>query len=249
MARHDETTRRLKVGELAKETGLTVRTLHWYDEIGLLKPSQHSGSGHRLYDEHDLERLQQILSLRALGFGLDEVRGVLARKGTSLREIVELHLARARAQLDLQKRLCERLEAVAARLASAERPTVEEILQTIEVTTMFEKYYTKEQLETLAQRRESLGEEAMQQAQSDWGRLFVDVRAAIDRGVDPTSDEGQALAERWRALIDAFTGGDPAIEASLQRMYREEPAMRERTGADPALHAFIERALEAKRGA
>ena len=55
----------LKVGELARRTGLTVRTLHHYDEIGLLRPSLHTDSGHRLYTGRDVARLQQVLSLRA----------------------------------------------------------------------------------------------------------------------------------------------------------------------------------------
>ena len=61
----------LKIGELASRTGLTVRTLHHYDEIGLLKPSHRTDSGHRLYTVRDLGRLQQIVSLRQLGFSLD----------------------------------------------------------------------------------------------------------------------------------------------------------------------------------
>ena len=62
----------LKVGELARRTGLTIRTLHHYDEIGLLKPSGHTESGHRLYTSSDITRLQQVVSLRQLGFSLDE---------------------------------------------------------------------------------------------------------------------------------------------------------------------------------
>lgn len=60
-----------RVGELAKRTGVSVRTLHWYEEIGLLSPSQRSEAGHRLYAAEDLGRLQQIQSLRQLGFSLD----------------------------------------------------------------------------------------------------------------------------------------------------------------------------------
>src|SRR3954467_720914 len=71
----------LKVGELAKRTGLTVRTLHHYDEIGRLRPSLHTESGSRLYTAGDAARLQQVLSLRALGFSLDEVRGCLNQAG------------------------------------------------------------------------------------------------------------------------------------------------------------------------
>ncbi|MCH7995122.1 MAG: MerR family transcriptional regulator, partial [Planctomycetes bacterium] len=63
-----------KVGELATQTGVSVRTLHDYDEIGLLSPSQRTGSGHRLYGADDVVRLQQIKSCRQLGFSLAEIR-------------------------------------------------------------------------------------------------------------------------------------------------------------------------------
>jgi DNA-binding transcriptional MerR regulator len=68
-----------KVGELAKQTGLSVRTLHYYDEIGLLSPSQRTEAGHRLYTADDIVRLQQVKSLRHLGFTLKEIRDYLNR--------------------------------------------------------------------------------------------------------------------------------------------------------------------------
>ena len=104
----------LKVGELAKRTGLTVRTLHHYDEIGLLRPSLHTESGHRLYTAGDVARLQQVLSLRQLGFALEEVRDCLDRPGFSPLEVIRLHVARLRDRIARQRKLCERLEAIAA---------------------------------------------------------------------------------------------------------------------------------------
>ena len=74
----------LKVGELARHTGLTVRTLHHYDEIGLLKPSGRSGSGYRLYSQADVQRLHGIQSLRHLGLALSDIAGVLDGEVTSL---------------------------------------------------------------------------------------------------------------------------------------------------------------------
>src|SRR6266849_10248652 len=130
-----------KVGELAKETGLTVRTLHHYDEIGLLVPSFHTGSGHRLYAAADVARLQQILSLRYLGFSLEEIRGCLDRPGFAPRRVVEMHLERLREQLALQQRLLHRLEAIASLLATAEEVSVEQMIRTIEEMNMIEKYY------------------------------------------------------------------------------------------------------------
>src|SRR5947208_9929352 len=99
----------LKVGELARRTGLTVRTLHHYDAIGLLRPSLHTGSGHRLYTAGDVARLQQVLSLRQLGFSLEEVRGCLDRPGFSPLEVIELPLARLREQIELRRQRCEGL--------------------------------------------------------------------------------------------------------------------------------------------
>ena len=78
----------LKVGELAKQTGLTIRTLHHYDEISLLKPSLHTAAGHRLYTAADIARLQQVLSLRQLGFSLEQVRDCLDRPGFSPLEVI-----------------------------------------------------------------------------------------------------------------------------------------------------------------
>ena len=96
----------LKVGELAQRTGLTVRTLHHYDAIGLLRPSLHTEAGYRLYTAGDIARLQQVLSLRQLGFSLDEVRGCLDRPGFAPLEVIGLHLVRLREQIESQRRLC-----------------------------------------------------------------------------------------------------------------------------------------------
>src|SRR5919201_3674111 len=98
-------TTALKVGELARRTGLTVRTLHHYDEIGLLRPSLHTEAGHRLYTARDVARLQQVLSLRQFGFSLEEIRECLDRPGFSPLEVIGLHLARLRDQIALQRRL------------------------------------------------------------------------------------------------------------------------------------------------
>ncbi len=95
------TGKRLKVGELAARTGVSVRALHYYEEIRLLVPSHRTSSGHRLYGAEDVVRLQQIKSLRALGFTLDEVGALLRAPGYSPVRVIEDHLRRAREQLQL----------------------------------------------------------------------------------------------------------------------------------------------------
>lgn len=211
-----------KVGELARRAGLSVRTLHWYDEIGLLTPSFHSASGHRLYNAEDVTRLQQILTLRQLGFALEEVRACLDRADFSPLELIHRHLARLREEMEAQRRLCERLESLAARYRTAETVSVEEILATIKEMSMFEKYYTPEQLDWLKQRRETVGEERIREVEAEWPKLMAEVRAEMDKGSDPASPPVQALARRWSALVQEFTAGDPGIEKSLQSMYQQE---------------------------
>ncbi|HEV2132455.1 MAG TPA: MerR family transcriptional regulator, partial [Longimicrobiaceae bacterium] len=155
-----------KVGELARRTGLTVRTLHHYGAVGLLSPSHRSPAGYRLYAESDVVRLQQIVSLRQLGFSLEEVGRYLARPGVSPGEVLELHLSRLREQIELQQRLYARLEELAAHVRSAETLSVEEFTRTIEMMTMLEKYYTHEQLQELEERRRAIGEERIREVEA-----------------------------------------------------------------------------------
>jgi DNA-binding transcriptional MerR regulator len=233
----------LKVGELAKATGLSVRTLHYYDEIGLLSPSHRTRSGHRLYTAADIERLQRIMSLRQLGLRLEEIQGVIEDRGASPLDLIERHLAHVREQIAVQQKLCARLEGIAESLRRGEEVTVDHLLNTIEVMTMFEKYYTPEQLAELKQRADAMGPEGMQKVQDDWKQLFEDVRAEMAKGSDPKSEAVQKLAGRWRALIEAFTGGNPEIARSLSNMYKSEPGAASQFGVDPGIRDYIGKAM------
>ncbi len=107
--------------------------------------------------------MQQIKSLRQLGFALEEIRACLNRPDFSPHRVIQLHLSRLRKHIELQQKLCDRLEAIAARIGPTDEVSVEEFVQeTIEVIRMserFEKYYPPEQLEELMERRSILGEE------------------------------------------------------------------------------------------
>jgi DNA-binding transcriptional MerR regulator len=212
----------LKVGELARRTGLTVRTLHHYDEIGLLRPSLRTEAGHRLYDADDVARLQKIVSLRQLGFSLEEVRACLDRPGFSPLEVISLHLSHLREQITLEEELCERLETLARHLRAAGEISVEESLQTIKEMTMMDKYYTREQREYLQKRAEEMGPERIGQGSQDWAELIALVRAEMEKGTDPAAPQVQALAQRWLDLVNQFTGGDPGIEQSVKRLWQEQ---------------------------
>src|SRR5262245_59433177 len=167
----------LKVGELARRTGLTIRTLHHYDEIGLLKPSLHTEVGHRLYTAGDVARLQQVISLRQLGFSLEEVRDCLNRPDFAPLEVVGLHLARLREQRELQRKLCERLEVIAAHFRTAGEVSAEEFLRTIKVMTMMEKLYTPEQMKQFEEMSKRVTPEEIRAVGEAWTALLAEIRA------------------------------------------------------------------------
>ncbi|HET6764364.1 MAG TPA: MerR family transcriptional regulator [Longimicrobiaceae bacterium] len=237
--------RYLKVGELARETGLTVRTLHHWDAEGLVSPTHRTPSGHRLYGEADVARLQQVTSLRQLGLSVGEVRDCLGRPGFSPLRTVELHMDRVRQQMELQRSLLARLTAVADRLRMAETVSAEDFLRTIEATTMFDKYFTPEQQEQVRQRGEQVGSERIREVEAEWPRLIAEVREAIDRGDDPAGEHAQGLARRWMGLVGEFTGGDPGLSRSLGEMYQGQPEVRQQYGLDPDMFQFIGAATKA----
>ena len=86
----------MRVGQLAKRTGLTVRTLHHYDEIGLLSPAQRTASGYRLYGASDVARLNRIVALRQLGMSLDEIGRCLSEPAYALPRVLRMRAGRMR---------------------------------------------------------------------------------------------------------------------------------------------------------
>jgi MerR family transcriptional regulator, thiopeptide resistance regulator len=205
-----------KIGELAKRTGLTVRTLHHYDEIRLLSPEERSDGGHRVYGEADVRRLYRIVSLRSLGFPLDAIAAALDHEDFNPRTAVEDHLARLEAQMEQQRELQARLRRLLERLDT------DDFLTTIEEMTMRQRYYTPEQLDQLEQRRQTLGEEAIRDVEHEWAEIFATLRAEMDAGTDPADPKLRPLAERGRELVAMFTGGDAGIASSLKRMWENE---------------------------
>ncbi|NEZ41939.1 MerR family transcriptional regulator [Paenibacillus alvei] len=122
-----------KVGELAKLTGLTLRTLRFYDQIGLFSPSAYSDSGHRLYNEADLSRLQQILSLKELGLSLEEIKSIVTGGHFSPLQIVSLQIARLKETIRVQQKLLAELESVSDLMLLKQPVTVEDFTKLLEM--------------------------------------------------------------------------------------------------------------------
>ena len=229
---------RWKIGDLARRTQLSVRTLHHYDQIGLLSPSERSEGGHRLYTEADIAHLQRILSLRALGFSLDEIRRCLERPEYALAPLIALHIRRVRERIAGEERLLRRLGELDEQLRGTIGIPVTHLLETMEAITMLDKYLTPEQIRNLETSREG------DPTRARWRAFLDELRGHMRAGDDPTGEAVQALAERWRTESTATVDHDAALGQGLQRMLAAEPAVRERAGLDDALWGYLQRAFK-----
>lgn len=234
-----------KVGELAKQTGITVRTLHYYDQIGLLSPSQHSDAGHRLYNEADIARLQQIMSLKQLGFALEEIKKLIDNPNFNPITVIELQLKNVKKQIQLQKQLYSRLEGLHELLNTQQEVKAEQFIKLIGVINRMnvENYFTQEQLEKMKAKTEHFNPEEKRKLENAWVELVSKVRAEMEKGTSPEAPNVILLAKQWNELIIKFTGGDVEIVKSAERFYTENPNNPLQYNVDGELYRYIKKAM------
>ncbi|KVH73686.1 MerR family transcriptional regulator [Burkholderia ubonensis] len=228
---------RLKVGELAKRSGLTVRTLHHYHAIGLLTPSARADNGYRLYDRDDIARLHQIQALRRFGLSLAEIGDYLNQPGAPLVDLVAKQITLLDRQIEQSAQLRERLVRLHAQLAEGTEPELADWLTTLELMTVYDKYFSEEELARMPMYRKS------QTGDAEWIALVADVRALYDAGVPPEDERVRALADRWMTLLVRDTNNDPRLLAKLNLMHEREPSLQAQIGISTALRDYVLRAV------
>ncbi|WP_353190321.1 MerR family transcriptional regulator [Pandoraea pnomenusa] len=226
----------LKVGELARRSGLTVRTLHHYDTLGLLTPSARSDAGYRLYDRSDIARLHQIQALRRFGMSLSDIGQWLANRDVPLDALIARQIDMLTQQIDDAGRLRERLVRLQSQLASGEAPELAEWLTTLELMNMYDKYFTPEELARFPLYQNKQAHE------SDWPAIVAEVRALMTRGEPSTGEAAQAVSRRWMAMIQRDTAGDARLLAKLITMHNSEPTLRTQTGITEDLMQYLKEA-------
>jgi DNA-binding transcriptional MerR regulator len=242
-----------RIQEFAKLAGVTVRALHHYDRLGLLKPSGRSTAGYRLYRDRDFARLEQIVVLKFLGLPLEQI-GRLLKRESPLADTL-----RRQQTVLLEKR--RQLEAAIDAIEQAERSVLTSrepdwrlfttIVREIEMqnnTEWSKKYYSPEAQAKVEARKHLWSPELQARVTNEWNALVVDIEAALEE--DPASPKSQALAARWRTLVEGFTGGDAEIQKGLNKMWADTenwPAQeRQRFTIKPEIQEFIMKAMQAR---
>jgi DNA-binding transcriptional MerR regulator len=128
----------MRVGELAGASGLSIRTVRYYDQIGLLCPSRRSAAGHRLYDDADVRRLYRICLLRRVGLPLAQIGRALDDPGWALRQVMRAHLEMLDRQLAVSQILRRRVARMSEALAGDDAPATTELLDTLEEMNMLD---------------------------------------------------------------------------------------------------------------
>lgn len=213
-----------QVQEFAELAGITVRALHHYDRLGLLRPRR-TDAGYRLYSLRDLERLEQIVALKFLGLPLKQIKALLDRDVLELPEALRLQrrvLEEKRRLLDRAIRAIRDAEKTIHAGKPADSAVLKGIIEVIEMqknTDWQKQYYSDEawaKVEALPDRWSPALQERVSQ---QWADLFRDVEAAL--GEDPAGEKAQALAARWLTLVEGFTGGDPDLTAGVSNLYAD----------------------------
>jgi DNA-binding transcriptional MerR regulator len=239
----------LTIGDVAQRTGLTVRTLHHYDQVGLLRPTARTPAGYRLYGPAEIRRLQHIASLRRLGLSLEDIARCLDTGDPPLPEVLDLHLGRLDTEIRAATAMRERLLHI--------RKEIDETsidlgawLGVIHETLRFEVHYTPEESQKLEKRADDFGLDRLGEVQQEWVQIFDDLEILFDEGLTPTHPDVLKLAHRAQDLIAEFTGGDPGITRSLQAMYEAEgsrPLTDRGMHTRPDVWGFLGAAMEARR--
>jgi len=244
----------LTVGELAARTGLTVRALHHYEAEGLLSPER-TPAGHRRYGPPEIERLQRIASLRAIGTPLSQIRDVLDDPSLDPVGLVEQHRATLVAEAARMTALADRLDGLARllrlRAETGASITPDTFISLLKTMQDIENHYTPEQLQQLAERRDTIGDGAIRSVENEWPKLYEKVGHELDAGTDPADPAPQALVARWDELVGMFTGGDTGTQESLGNAWEANfDQMAEMMGLTPdrlkALFAYAQRVREAR---
>jgi pimeloyl-ACP methyl ester carboxylesterase/DNA-binding transcriptional MerR regulator len=222
--------RRWRIGELAAATGLTVRTLHHYEHIGLLGPAARTEGRQRLYDAQDVQRLYRIRALRDLGLSLEDIGRMLEDDGAALGDVLRAHLARVDVELQRLGRLRMLLDHACAQTAPGEDPDA--VLATIEAMSQVTRHIDAHRMD----------EHAAGEDEARWRALGDELRACMEAGDDPSAPRVRAVARAVEARLLEFSGGDRATLDALARLRRLAPP-KNLAGWSPELFRYLDLAL------
>lgn len=231
----------LKIGELARRTGVTVRALHHYDDIGLLHPSGRSDAGYRLYNAVDIERLHTIQAMRHLGLSLDDIQQAMAEQGKSIPNLIARQLDALDQDIEKALQLRGQLRLIQQRIASGVPPESGDWLTSLSLMATHSRYFSATELRMLF--------ENWRRDEALWPPLIAEVQSAIQDGSLPDSVIAQRLALRWVEISLRWMDGDIDLLQRWNAMLQQEPIAVAKSPIDPIVLDFFHAAMRCRKTA
>jgi MerR family transcriptional regulator, thiopeptide resistance regulator len=237
------------VRQLSKLAGITPRTLHYYDEIGLLKPSRIGDNGYRYYGEESLLRLQQILFYRALDMPLAEIKKTMGRRDFDIRAALESHKVELRKRLARMERLIISVDQTLLHLKGQKEMSQKQFFEAFSAEQQAEyeqeaqRRYDPATVTAASGRWKGYTATEKQRIQDEGQALYQDLAGAMLHGA--ASAEAQAGVDRWRRHIGYFWTPQDDQLLGLADLYNEDPRFKANFDrVDPGLAEFLRAAVK-----
>ena len=239
----------MTVGEVAKKMGVTVRTLQYYDKEGLLSPSAESEGGRRLYTDKDLIRLHQIISLKSLGFSLDDIKerlisletpadvaNALTEQADDIRQKIE--------QLQALLSAIEQLKAEVLQMQTVNFKKYADIIVNLQMKN--DSYYLIKRFDddTLDHIRSQFDKESGLDFMDRFNRLSDEIVQLQKENVPPESEKCQQVVKEYWGLIMEFTNGDMSMLPKLMEVGNIDTATNAWEERQKIVNDYLEPALQ-----
>ncbi len=220
------------IKQLAKISGVSVRTLHWYDEIGLLKPSFYGANGYRYYEEKQLMLLQQILFFRELEFSLDDIKHLLLKDDFDQVKTLYAHRRVLEADIERKQKLIMTLEKTILHVKGKQAMSDKELYYGFDSARQKEyEQYMVEYKGTVAEgllleskkRTAKWDKDEWDSVKNEGDDIHKSLAQAINKGLSPESDEVQAIIQRHYQMVNRFYDATKEVYIGLAQLYVEHP--------------------------
>jgi len=224
----------LKVGQLAKQICLSVRTLHHYDEIGLLSPSIRTPSGHRLYNTKDIALLHRIQALKQLGLSLQQIAGIVQENSQPLPDIIAQQIVNLECEMEQAEKLKSKLVRLQYSLQEGHEPDMASWLDTLALMNVYEKYLTADEIEELNSHALAVKHEI----EHEWPEMVKKLQAMMDQKASPNDKHVQEFVIRWTEMLERLVGHNPHLLLKVHSM-SDEMEMQVQRGISPAMAKYL----------
>jgi DNA-binding transcriptional MerR regulator len=247
MSKPTTTASYLRIGQIAKRSGVSAKALRLYEQRGLLKPCAHSEAGYRLYGPDALRRLMQIVVLKRSGFSLAEIGRLFTRDATATASLFTARIETLERDLADRVRALETLRRIAWHAGSASTLDLDQLLESIHMGSTLKLDLSDAERDVVRQRAEQIGGDSMKALRSAYPDLIAQMRAAMEAGTPPTDAVVVAAARRYRALAPAMPDVDATVRKRLVDSVGARADVMAEHGLDPALFRYLCAAIEAAK--